>query len=46
MMLNDGRFTDVVVDVGDLVVQGSGRWQNFRKMRLRKRKQQMFFWVM
>lgn len=29
--LDDGRFTDVVVDVGELVVQG--RWKNFRKRR-------------
>jgi hypothetical protein len=31
LCLDDGRFTDVVVDVGELVVQG--RWKNFRKRR-------------
>lgn len=34
--LDDSRFTDVVVDVGELLVQG--RWKNFRKQkRLGKR---------
>jgi hypothetical protein len=33
LCLDDARFTDVVVDVGELVVQGRGRWKNFRKQK-------------
>lgn len=33
LCLDDARFTDVEIDVGELVVQGRGRWKNFRKRR-------------
>jgi hypothetical protein len=44
--LNDARFTVVEIDVGDLVVPGQGRWENFRKRRrLIRRVRRDGWWV-